>query len=113
LTPKESQTNKLKKYRQQKSDEYAQAIMSTPRKVSLYSTIPYPGVVMIMGDIRTGKTGLAHEIANQMHSRRNASHTPYAPDGRKTKKIPTTHCPVLDESNNKEKPVEGPGSSNL
>lgn len=25
---------------------------------------------MIMGDIRTGKTGLAHEIANVMHSRR-------------------------------------------
>jgi hypothetical protein len=26
---------------------------------------------MIMGDIRTGKTGLAHEIAHLMHSRRN------------------------------------------
>lgn len=25
---------------------------------------------MIMGDIRTGKTGLAHEIASQLHSRR-------------------------------------------
>jgi hypothetical protein len=71
LTPKQSQTDKLKKYRQQKSDEYARAIMSTPQKVQLYSIIPYPGVVMIMGDIRTGKTGLAHEIANQMHSRHN------------------------------------------
>jgi len=71
LTPKESQSNKLKKYRQQKSDEYAQAILSKPLKVQLYSIVPYPGVVMIMGDIRTGKTGLAHEIAHQMHSRRN------------------------------------------
>ena len=71
MTPKVSQTNKLKKYRQQKSEEYARAILSTPRKVQLYSIIPYPGVVMIMGDIRTGKTGLAHEIANVMHSRRD------------------------------------------
>ena len=71
MTPKESQTNKLKKYRQKKSDEYARAILSTPRKVQLYSVIPYAGVVMIMGDIRTGKTGLAHEIANVMHTRRD------------------------------------------
>jgi len=71
LTPKESQTNKLKKYRQQKSDEYARAIISPPRKVNLYSVLPYPGVVMIMGDIRTGKTGVAHEIAHLMHSKRH------------------------------------------
>ena len=68
---KENQTNKLKRYRQKKSDEYARTILSTPRKVQLYSVTPYPGVVMIMGDIRTGKTGLAHEIANLMHSRRH------------------------------------------
>lgn len=71
MTPKESQTNKLKKYRQQKSEEYARAILSTPRRANLYSIIPYPGVIMVMGDIRTGKTGLAHEIANVMHSRRD------------------------------------------
>ena len=71
MTPKESQTKKLKKIRQQKSDEYARVILSTPRKANLYSIIPFPGVVMIMGDIRTGKTGLAHEIASQIHSKRN------------------------------------------
>jgi len=71
MTPKESLSAKLKRYRQQKSDEYAKVILSTPRKVPLYSAIPYPGVVMIMGDIRTGKTGLAHEIAHEMHKRRN------------------------------------------
>lgn len=71
MTPKESLTNKLKRYRQQKSDEYAGAILAIPRKVNLYSIIPYPGVVMIMGDIRTGKTGVAHEIAHLMHSKRN------------------------------------------
>jgi len=69
LTPKQSQTDKLKRYRKQKSEEYAQTILSTPQKTNLYSIVPYPGVVMIMGDIRTGKTGLAHEIANEMHRR--------------------------------------------
>jgi len=63
-------TNKLKTYRLQKSDEYAQVILSKPQAATLYSIVPYPGVVMIMGDIRTGKTGLAHEIANVMHSKR-------------------------------------------
>jgi len=68
---KQNQANKLKKYRQQKAEEYARAILSIPQKANLYSLIPYPGVVMIMGDIRTGKTGLAHEIADEMHRRRN------------------------------------------
>lgn len=64
-------SEKLKKYRNQQSNEYAQTILAPPRKASLYSLIPYPGVVMIMGDIRTGKTGLAHEIANELHIRRS------------------------------------------
>jgi len=71
LTPKQTWSDKLRRYRSQKSAEYAQAILATPKRAQLYSAIPYPGVVMIMGDIRTGKTGLAHEIAGQMHSRRN------------------------------------------
>ena len=68
---KQNQANKLKRYRQQKAEEYARAILSIPQKANLYSLIPYPGVVMILGDIRTGKTGLAHEIADEMHRRRN------------------------------------------
>ena len=69
MTP--TQAERLKKLREKKSEEYARAILSVPQKANLYSLIPYPGVVMIMGDIRTGKTGLAHEIAYLMHSRRN------------------------------------------
>ena len=65
------QTNKLKRLREKKSEEYAKAILSVPQKANLYSTIPSPGVVMIMGDIRTGKTGCAHEISYLMHQRRN------------------------------------------
>jgi len=60
-------SEKLKKYRKHQSDEYAETILATPRKATLYSLIPYPGVVMIMGDIRTGKTGLAHQVANELH----------------------------------------------
>ena len=71
MTAKESQANKLKKYRQEKANQYAKVILSPPRKTTLYSVLPYPGVVMIMGDIRTGKTGLAHEIANLMQTKRN------------------------------------------
>jgi hypothetical protein len=67
----QTQTNRLRKLREKKSEEYARAILSVPEKANLYSLIPYPGVVMIMGDIRTGKTGLAHEIAYLMHSRRH------------------------------------------
>jgi hypothetical protein len=67
----QAQTNRLKKLRDKKAEEYARAILSVPQKANLYSTIPYPGVVMIMGDIRTGKTGCAHDIAYLMHSRRH------------------------------------------
>ena len=63
--------NKLKKYRKTKADQYAKVIIDAPKKASLYSTIRFPGVMMIMGDIRTGKTALAHDIARQLHTRRN------------------------------------------
>ena len=62
---------KLKKWREKKAEDYARAIMSVPGNRNLYSTIPYPGVVMIMGDIRTGKTGCAHEISYLMHQKRD------------------------------------------
>lgn len=68
---RENQVNKLKKYRQEKANQYAKVILSPPRKTTLYSVVPHPGVVMVMGDIRTGKTGLAHEIANQMQTKRS------------------------------------------
>ena len=79
----QAQTIKLKKLREKKSEEYAKAILSTPQKANLYSLIPYPGVVMIMGDIRAGKTGLAHGIANVMHNYRRLPailHIPKAND---------------------------------
>lgn len=77
----ETQSNKLKKLRQKKSEEYARAILSEPLKTSLYHIIPDPGVVMVMGDIRTGKTALAHEIANVMHTRHGLPAMLHIPKG--------------------------------
>jgi hypothetical protein len=75
----QAQTIRLKKLRDKKAEEYARAILSVPQKANIYSIIPYPGVVMVMGDIRTGKTGLAHEIAYLMHSRRGLPATLHVP----------------------------------
>lgn len=62
--------DKLKKYRRETNEAYAKTIMSAPKKVkNIYSALRFPGVAIIMGDIRSGKTGLAHEIANQFHHR--------------------------------------------
>lgn len=66
MTPSEAE--KLKQYRKKKANEYAKVILSKPVKTRLKSVIRFPGVIMIMGDVRTGKSGLAHEIANQMHT---------------------------------------------
>jgi hypothetical protein len=65
-----SWTEKLKRYRKAKAEEYARIVLQTPPKTTLYRVIPYPGLILILGDRRMGKTGLAHEVANQVHNRR-------------------------------------------
>ena len=82
MTPKLSWSEKLKRHRKDKAENYAMSIMEPPTKVPRYSALRFPGVVLIMGDIRSGKTGVAHEIANQMHQRRGIPailHMPIAP----------------------------------
>jgi len=74
---------RLKKWRQENIEHYAQTILSDPAKVTLYSTVPLPGVELIMGDRRQGKTALAHEIANQVNKRKGypaVIHIPHIPD---------------------------------
>lgn len=71
MTRPTSWTQKLKLYRNEKSDAYARTILSPPEKTNLYSALRFPGVAIIMGDIRSGKTGVAHEIAYEYHKRRN------------------------------------------
>ena len=84
MTPKISWAEKLKRYRKDKAEDYAKTILSPPRKTNLYSAMRCPGVAIIMGDIRSGKTALAHEIANEYHRRR---HLPAV-----------LHLPHLDEA---------------
>lgn len=87
MTPKISWAERLKRYRKGKAEDYAKTILSPPGKVNLYSAMRFPGVAIIMGDIRSGKTGLAHEIANEYHRRR---HLPAV-----------LHLPHLNESQRK------------
>lgn len=80
---KKSWSEKLKKWRKDNQEHYAKTILSVPTKANLYSLLPFPGVVLIMGDRRMGKTGLAHEAANQFHKRRGlpaAIHIPNVPE---------------------------------
>lgn len=89
---KASWSEELKKWRRDNQEHYAKTILSAPQKISLYKSLPFPGVVLIMGDRRMGKTGLAHEAANQFHNRRNLPaviHMPNVPENirRKIQKL--------------------------
>ncbi len=91
MNPPLSWSEKLKRYRKSQSEDYARAILQPPVKSSLFGAMRFPGVVIIMGDIRSGKTALAHEIARLYHEHRGLSailHIPTAPDNirRKIKK---------------------------
>lgn len=79
MNPVLSWTERLKRYRKQKAEDYAKTIMATPDKVPLYRAMRFPGVDIIMGDIRSGKTALAHEIAHQFNVRRGLPATLYLP----------------------------------
>jgi len=62
---------KLKAYRRNKEEQYARTIMEPPEQITLLKCMPYPGVVLIMGSRRFGKTGTAHEIGEQEHRSRH------------------------------------------
>ncbi len=71
MSPKEIWAEKLRKYQRAKDENYARKILSPPQPIDLYKSLRMPGVTMIMGDIRSGKTGLAHEIAYLCHKKKN------------------------------------------
>jgi len=83
MTPKLSWNEQLKRYRQGKAEEYARAIVQTAVKLPLFKTLRFPGVIMVMGDIRAGKTALAHEIAHyyqEKHGIPAVIHLPGVPE---------------------------------
>jgi len=73
----------LKGWRKEKAEQYAKAILSPPTATTLYKALPRPGVVLIMGHRRKGKTGLAHQAANLYHKVYGAPavvHLPHIPE---------------------------------
>jgi len=72
MKKRKSFLDKLKDWRRDKEEQYAVAIMSKPEKTTILRSMPLPGVVLIMGSRRYGKTATAHTIALEMHKSRKA-----------------------------------------
>lgn len=62
--------DKLKEWRRSKEEQYARTVMEKPAKSTILKCIPLPGVVLVMGRRRYGKTATAHQIACEMHKSR-------------------------------------------
>ncbi|MDD5510661.1 MAG: hypothetical protein PHI12_07625 [Dehalococcoidales bacterium] len=71
MVPAVSWTERLKKWERNKDEQFARAILSKPEITTISKEIPFPGTVVIMGDRRKGKTGLAFEIMDYLHSKRD------------------------------------------
>lgn len=69
MTPKWAE--KLKSWQKKRDEAYAKALMSPPSKTTILRSLPFPGVVIIMGTRGSGKTGVAYEIMRQFHSRKH------------------------------------------
>lgn len=80
MVRKKNWVQELKKWRQQNADRYAQSLLQEPVKTTLYSEIPHPGVVLIMGDKREGKSALAHEVVAQLHRRKGLQAVLHLPE---------------------------------
>lgn len=78
---------RLKKWRQNNTEHYAKTLLEEPEKVALYSVIPQPGVMLIMGDRGWGKSVLAHDMADIAHKR--------------NRRPAVLHIPNIDDSTRK------------
>ncbi len=63
--------DELKQWRRDKEEQYAQVMMSTPTPTTILQSMPFPGVVLILGGRGWGKTGVGHQIAVAEHGQRN------------------------------------------
>lgn len=59
---------KMKSWLDAHKNKWAKALLSAPTKRTLRRVIPFPGVILIMGDYRSGKTGLAMQIMDDFHA---------------------------------------------
>lgn len=67
MVPK-SWVEKRKQWQKAQDEAIAKVLMSPPAKSTILKTIPFPGVVIILGTRGSGKSGLAHEIMYCFHT---------------------------------------------
>lgn len=61
---------KLKKWLDAHKNRWAKALLAQPQMRSLRRVVTSPGVILIMGDYGSGKTGLAMQIMDDFHKRK-------------------------------------------
>lgn len=59
--------DQLKKWRKDKEEAYARAVMQKPVKATILQVFRIPEVALVMGARRFGKTGTAHKIGEDLH----------------------------------------------
>lgn len=72
---------KLAQWRSSHQEHYAQILMNPPEHTTLLQALPFPGVAVIMGRKRRGKSALAHAIAEKLQQTRHCQavlHLPMA-----------------------------------
>lgn len=75
--------DQLKRWRKEHSDNYAKALLNPPAPTTVMKFIPYPGVILLMGERGMGKSVEAHWIGSILHRAHNipvVMHLPTIPD---------------------------------
>ena len=59
--------DKMRKWRKDKEEQSARAIMEKPERSTILKLFRLPGVALILGSRRYGKTATAHKISEDIH----------------------------------------------
>jgi len=73
----------LKRWRKEHSDNYAKTLLNPPTPTTVLKFIPYPGVILLMGERGMGKSVEAHWIGAALHKAHDIPavlHLPNIPD---------------------------------
>lgn len=102
MTPKRvSWTDKYRLWTKAGNERFARSLLEEPERTTLAREIPAQGVLVLMGDIRAGKTGLAFKIMDFLHERQDMPGCLFLPfnlEKRKSKLLPrwVSLCTSLD-----------------
>ena len=64
--------DKLKQWRKHHEDKYARVLLEAPVATTILKFVPYPGVILLMGERGMGKSVEAHSIAETLHKTHKA-----------------------------------------